>query len=196
MVPKPISEPDISTFGKGMANGFSVAAVGGRREVMEVGAIDIEGAERTFLLSSTHGGEMASLGAFIETARIFKEEDVCGYLWQYGGKLRNGLERLAKENGLGEHFMLEGSSVLFNYVTRDETKALSMKYRALFSQEMIRNGVLMPWVGISQSHSDTELAITLDAADRAFKVYVAALNNGIDKYLKGPELKPVFRKYN
>ena len=56
-------EPDMTTFGKGMANGFSVAAPVGRREVMEVGAIDREGAERTFLLSTTHGGEMLSLGA-------------------------------------------------------------------------------------------------------------------------------------
>ena len=41
-----------------MANGFSVAAVAGSREVMEVGSIDKPGNERTFLLSTTHGGEM------------------------------------------------------------------------------------------------------------------------------------------
>ena len=50
-------QPDITTFGKGMANGFSVAAVGGRREVMEVGSINRPGMERTFLLSTTHGAE-------------------------------------------------------------------------------------------------------------------------------------------
>ena len=32
-------EPDLCTFGKGMANGFSVAAVGGKREFMNVGGI-------------------------------------------------------------------------------------------------------------------------------------------------------------
>ncbi len=188
--------PDICTFGKGMANGFSVAAVGGRRDVMEVGAINKKGAERTFLLSTTHGGEMSGLGAFIETARIFKEEDVCGYLWQYGEKLRDGLEQLAKESGLAEYFVLEGSSVLFNFVTRDESKTQSMKYRALFSQEMIRNGVLMPWVGVSQAHTDIELGITLAAASKAFRIYAAALNDGVEKYLVGSELKPVFRKFN
>jgi glutamate-1-semialdehyde 2,1-aminomutase len=32
-------EPDLSTFGKGMANGFSVAALVGRREIMDFGSI-------------------------------------------------------------------------------------------------------------------------------------------------------------
>ena len=53
------------TFGKGMANGFSVAAVAGRRDVMAVGAIDKPEAERTFVLSATHGGEMLGLGALL-----------------------------------------------------------------------------------------------------------------------------------
>jgi hypothetical protein len=55
-------DPDLSTFGKGMANGFSVAAVAGKRKYMEVGSISQPGAERTFLLSTTHGGEMSGTG--------------------------------------------------------------------------------------------------------------------------------------
>ena len=30
-------DPDLSTFGKAMANGFSVAAVCGKKEIMELG---------------------------------------------------------------------------------------------------------------------------------------------------------------
>jgi glutamate-1-semialdehyde 2,1-aminomutase len=82
--------PDLTTFGKGMANGFSVAAVGGRRDVMEVGTIKTPGTERTFLLSTTHGGEMSGLGAFIETVNVYRQRDVCRHLWQYGAYfLRN-----------------------------------------------------------------------------------------------------------
>jgi glutamate-1-semialdehyde 2,1-aminomutase len=50
--------PDLSTFGKGMANGFAMAALGGRRDLMELGGIDVAGAERVFLMSTTHGPEM------------------------------------------------------------------------------------------------------------------------------------------
>ena len=41
-------QPDLSTFGKAMANGFSVAAVAGRREIMKLGSIDKPGQERLF----------------------------------------------------------------------------------------------------------------------------------------------------
>ncbi len=189
-------EPDLSTFGKGMANGFSVAAVTGRREVMEVGSIEKPGAERTFLLSTTHGGEMCGLGAFIEIVRIYKEQDVCRHLWAYGEKLRNGLHQVAAECGVEKHFSVEGPSISLNYITRDSAGSPSMKFRTLFSQEMIRHGVLIPWIAVSLAHSDTELALTLEAARKAFKVYASALTDGVEKYLEGPEIKPVFRKYN
>ena len=189
-------EPDLSTFGKGMANGFSVAAVAGRRDVMEVGSIEKPGAERTFLLSATHGGEMCGLGAFIETVRIYKEQDVCRHLWAYGEKLRSVLQQVAAECGVDKHFSLEGPSISLNYITRDAAGLPSMKFRTLFSQEMIRQGVLIPWIAVSLAHSDVELGITLEAARKALKVYASALNDGVDKYLEGPEIKPVFRKFN
>ena len=52
--------PDLSTFGKAMANGFSLAAVVGKRKIMEMGSITKLNSERTFLLSTTHGAEMYS----------------------------------------------------------------------------------------------------------------------------------------
>jgi glutamate-1-semialdehyde 2,1-aminomutase len=63
-------QPDLSTFGKAMANGFSVAAVAGRRDIMELGSIDKPGQERLFLLSTTHGAEMSGLAAFIATMQF------------------------------------------------------------------------------------------------------------------------------
>jgi glutamate-1-semialdehyde 2,1-aminomutase len=54
----------------------------------------------------------------------------------------------------------------------------------------------MPWIAPSFSHGDKELEITLDAVDKALKVYKLALENGINNYLQGPVIKPVFRKFN
>jgi len=189
-------QPDICTFGKGMANGFSVAAVAGRREVMEVGSIEKPGVERTFLMSTTHGGEMCGLGAFIETVRIYKEQDVCRHLWTYGEKLKQGLQAVAADNGLEKYFMMDGPAISLNYITRDASGVPSMKFRTLFSQEMIRNGVLMPWIAVSQSHGDAELEMTMAAARKAMAVYAKALQDGVERHLEGPEVKPVFRKYN
>jgi glutamate-1-semialdehyde 2,1-aminomutase len=188
--------PDLLTFGKGMANGFSVAAVVGRRQIMEVGAIDKAGAERTFLLSTTHGGEMSSLGAFIETVSIYKDKEVCAYLWAYGARLRDGLNGIAQELGIEQYFKTDGPAICLNYLTMDSTEKVSPEFRTLFSQEMIKNGVLMPWISISYSHGEKELELTLEAARKSLEVYHRALNEGIDKYLVGPAVKPVFRKYN
>ncbi len=189
-------EPDLSTFGKGMANGFSVAALVGRREIMDVGSISTPGAERTFLLSTTHGGEMSSLRAFIETVKVYKERNVCQHLWHYGEKLRNGLLDLSEEFGISDQFGVDGPPISMNYVTRDASGILSMEFRTLFAQEMARNGVLMSWIAVSLSHGETELQMTLDAARKSLQVYARALNDGVSNYLEGPAVKPVFRKYN
>ena len=189
-------EPDLTTFGKGMANGFSVAALVGRREVMEVGAINREGEERTFLLSTTHGGEMSGLGAFVETVRIYKQQDVCRHLWGYGARLRDGLNSLAGELGITDYFSLDGPAINLNYITRDRDGEVSLPLRTLFSQEMIRRGVLMPWIAVSQAHGDEELALTFSAARGALEVYRRALDEGVQRYLEGPVIKPVFRRYN
>ena len=82
--------PDLSTFGKAMANGFSMSALVGRREIMQLGSIDESGMERTFLLSTTHGAEMSSLGAFIKTVDKYQSFDVCKHLWKYGADLGIG----------------------------------------------------------------------------------------------------------
>src|SRR5690606_8804835 len=68
--------PDLCTFGKAMANGFAVAALGGKREIMELGSILNQGQERVFLTSTTHGAEMSGLGAFIKTVEVLQRDNV------------------------------------------------------------------------------------------------------------------------
>ena len=189
-------EPDLSTFGKAMANGFSLAAVIGRREVMEVGSIDKPGMERTFLLSTTHGGEMPALGAFIEATRINREEDVPGHLWDYGAKLRAVFEEAATRHGVADYLVVEGPGVALNYVTRAADGQPSAEMRTLFAQEMLRRGVMMPWIAFSQAHGDEELAITAAALDGALEIYARALEDGVAGHLDGPAVKPVFRVHN
>jgi glutamate-1-semialdehyde 2,1-aminomutase len=188
--------PDLMTFGKGMANGFSLAAVAGRREIMELGSINKPGLERTFLLSSTHGGEMSSLGAFMEVVKIYQEQNVCGHLWKYGKALREGLIAISEELSISKYFSLSGPDINLNYVAKDSSGNDSAQFRTLFSQEMINEGVLMPWIAVSLSHGDSELDQTLSAARKALKVYSKALNSNVENFLRGKEVKPVFRKHN
>jgi len=188
--------PHLATFGKGMANGFSVAALVGEKDIMELGGIDDVEQERVFLISTTHGAEMSGLGALSETIDVYKEIKVTDHLWDYGKKLKTGMNKIAAEFGLSDYFEVVGPHVNLNYITKNPEKNPDLSFRTLFSQEMINNGVLMPWIAISYSHDEEELKITLDAVYNSLKTYKAALEDGIDKYLKSRVIKSVFRKKN
>jgi glutamate-1-semialdehyde 2,1-aminomutase len=186
--------PDLSTFGKAMANGFSVSALAGRREIMELGGIS-HNRERVFLLSTTHGAETHALAAAIKTMQIYKDEDVIGHLARQGRRLMDGVSRVATAHRVGGHFEVAGKPCNLIYVTRDDKMEPSQAYRALFLQELIRRGVLAPSFVVSFSHMDEHIDRTIDAVDGALWVYRRALDEGIDKYLIGPPVKPVFRPY-
>ena len=189
-------EPDLATFGKGMANGFALAALIGKKEIMDLGGIEKEGAERVFLISTTHGSEMSAFGAFNKTIDVYKKLNVTAHLWNYGKDFKEGMNELAKKHKIAEYFSVEGYACSPVYLTKDKSKTLSLDFRTLFSQEMIKGGVLIPWVALSFSHGKEELELTLSAADKALGVYANALNDGFEKHLVGKAIKPVFRRYN
>lgn len=189
-------KPDLCTFGKAMANGFSVAAVGGKREIMELGSIEFAGRERLFLLSTTHGAEMSGLGAFVETIKFMKDYDVVGHIWDYGKKLISIMNNLAQEYGIEKNFVASGIECSPYYLTFDKDGQNSLGLRTLFLQEMIKNKVLIPWIALSYAHGERELEITKNAIEKTFDVYKKAVNDGYEKYLVGDVIKPVFRKYN
>jgi glutamate-1-semialdehyde 2,1-aminomutase len=189
-------EPDLCTFGKAMANGFSVAALAGKKEFMKLGSILPEGQERVFLLSTTHGAEMSSLAAFMATYKFMEENNVIEHVWEYGKRLIEGFNKISSYYGVSDYIYMTGVPCSPVYYTLDNDKKVSLEFRTLFNQELINKGVLMPWVALSFSHSEKELQKTFDALEHAIKTYKLALEEGIDKYLKSKVIKPVFRRYN
>ena len=69
-------KPDISTFGKAIANGFSMSVIGGKRKIMQIASLKNSKKNNFFFLSSTHGAEMVSLNAFIATFNFYKRNKV------------------------------------------------------------------------------------------------------------------------
>ncbi|WP_018693931.1 glutamate-1-semialdehyde 2,1-aminomutase [Algicola sagamiensis] len=190
-------QPDLCTFGKAMANGFSLAAVAGKREIMQLGSIEKTGEERLFLLSTTHGAEMCSLGAFVRSVQFIQEHDVIAHLWGYGEKLIAMMNRLAEQKGIAHCFEAGGVACSPWYITKDHTGQISMPLRTLFSQEMINQGVLMPWIALSFCHQDEAFEKTQNAMDKALDVYVQAIEKqSVEGLLHGAVIKPVFRQRN
>jgi glutamate-1-semialdehyde 2,1-aminomutase len=187
--------PDMSTFGKAIGNGFSVAVLAGRREVMELGGIDHD-KPRVFLLSTTHGAETHSLAACVATIQEMEERDVISHIWKIGKDLQDGLNNLANEMGLADYLSCIGYPCNSAVITRDRDGQVSLPLRTLFLQEMTAHGVLMPYIVVSFAHQQAEIERTLEAATEAFQTYARALEDGVDKYLVGPSVKPVFRRFN
>lgn len=188
--------PDLCTFGKAMANGFAVAALCGKREIMELGNILTPGHERVFLTSTTHGAEMSSLGAFMKTMAILERENVVDHLWHYGQQLIDGAMQLAKENGIEKHLKFEGYACSPAYSFLDKTGTPSLGLKTLFVQEMLKEKVLMLYIATSFAHQQKELELTLAAMKKVLPIMAKAIENGYENYLVGPVIKPVFRKYN
>src|SRR5437867_2870757 len=82
--------PDLVVLGKAMANGFPLAAVGGRADLMSA-------ASRTWI-SSTLATESVSLAAARAVLDVMERENVCAYLHAVGTWLLHGLHRLQREH--------------------------------------------------------------------------------------------------
>ena len=188
--------PDLSSFGKALANGFSVSALAGRREFMRLGGLDHLDRPRVFLLSTTHGAETHALAAAIATMRIYQNEPVIEHLTRQGERLREQAEAVIRHHRLQDYVSIIGRASCLLYGTRDLDGKPSQAMRTLLLQETIRRGVLMPSLVVSYSHTDEDIERTIVALDGALGVYRQALDGGVDRFLIGRPSEPVMRNYN
>jgi glutamate-1-semialdehyde 2,1-aminomutase len=185
---------DLSTFGKALANGFSVSALAGRKEIMQLGGGG-HSKPRVFLLSTTHGAETHQLAAAIATMQFYRDHPVIETLHARGARLREGFNRAIAANGLVGHVDVVSRDCNLLFGTRDADKQPSQPYRTLFMQEMIKRGVIAPSFVVSYSHTEADIDRTVAVADEALRVYRRALDEGIDGHLKSRPVKPVFRRF-
>jgi glutamate-1-semialdehyde 2,1-aminomutase len=188
--------PDLSAFGKALANGFSVSALAGRREFMRLGGLDHHDRPRVFLLSTTHGAETHALAAAIATMQVYQREGVIEHLHAKGTRLRQGIDQVISRHGLCDFVRVLGRPSCLSYATLDREGRPSQAFRALLLQETIRRGVLMPSLVVSYSHRDEDIDLTVAAIDGALEVYRQALDAGVERFLVGPPTETVYRQYN
>lgn len=188
-------DPDLSTFGKAMSNGFALSALVGKREYMQLGDL-YHPKEKVFLLSTTHAAESPGLAAALETMKIIERERVPEFLARQGERLASGVTRAAADLGLQDYFGVLGRPCNLIFFTRDAAKQPSQPFRTLFLQETMKRGLLMPSLVVSYSHSDRDIDRTIEGIGESLGVYRRALDEGVEKYLVGRPVKPAVRRYN
>lgn len=187
---------DITTWGKGIANGFSACALTGRADIMELGGIRREGEKKLFLISTTHGAETIGLAAMLQTIKEFKQHGMIESNWQRGELLKQRLQNTIDRYGLASQLQLSGYACLFALACRNAAGKPDDSYRTLMMQEMIARGVLFQGLFYpTWSHQQAELDVIAAAFDASCAVYKQAISVGsCYNLLIGPKAKPVFRK--
>ncbi len=187
--------PDIITWGKGIANGFSFCCMTGTKEVMELGGIRDKGKEKLFLVSTTHGGETCSIAAALATMDEFEKHDVIGHNQKLGQQFIDGSKEIFSSHGLSNsirNFQFNWHASLGYF---DQEGNNSFGLRTLFHQEMIARGILFQGIFCPHfSHSEEDVKQILNAMDDSCAIYKKGLDEGFENYLVGEPIKPVFRK--
>ncbi|MGW2660180.1 glutamate-1-semialdehyde 2,1-aminomutase [Nocardia tengchongensis] len=186
--------PDLSCWGKAMANGFPLSALAGKREYMELGGLRTD-ADRVFLLSTTHGPETASLAAFRAVVQTYRSSDPVARMEASGRRLAAGVNAIAADLGIAEHLEVAGRPSCLVFLTRDPEGAASQPFRTLFLQELLDRGVLGQSFVNSAAHTDADIDHTIDACQSAAKTYRKALEQGtVAGLLAGRPVAPALRR--
>jgi glutamate-1-semialdehyde aminotransferase len=189
-------DPDMTTWGKGIANGYSFCALTGKKKYMELGGLEQKHRQRVFLISSTHGAETGPMSAFLATLTLFKKKKIIKKNRKFLKILSNICEILIVKHNLQNNIKLIKSNWLLSFSFLNKKK-VCFKLRTIFMQEMIKNRVLFQGFFIPcYSHGNKELKLFKKAFDKSLSKTSLSMKFGIKKYLKSKVVKPIFTKYN
>ncbi len=179
--------PDIATFGKGIANGFPLSVLTGKRKYMKL-------VEEIFF-SGTFGGETVSIAAAIAVINKYKKKNVISKLKSQGEKIIEGTYKLIKKHNLSENISISGhpSWSFINFKAKKNVNPFELK--TLFLQEVFSRGIYMLGShNLSYSHTDRDIKQLLKCYDNVFPIIHDALKSGnINKRLRCKPLKPLFK---
>jgi glutamate-1-semialdehyde 2,1-aminomutase len=179
--------PDLATFGKGLANGYPISAVAGRRDIMML-------MEEIFF-SFTFGGEALSLAAARATLRKLLEFDVVGSMRTRGERLVSGVrERIAKHE-LQNLIDISGHPVWSFLQFKDVVGISQWQTKSLWMQEILERGILSFGThNISYAHSESDIDRLLTVYDEVFPILRAgSLEGRMQELLRCRPLEPLFK---
>lgn len=143
--------PDMSVFGKAIANGYPIGVVVGKSEFMDVLA------DKVFLSSTFFPNSLAQIAA-LKTIEIMERDKILDVIREKGTQFGTKIERIIKESGIACTF---SGAPWMPFITFDhDPNKLYKKLRTEFYTRLIRQGVfLQPYHHgyIAYRHSDEDL---------------------------------------
>lgn len=179
--------PDLATFGKGLANGYPVSAIAGKKEIMTL-------MEEIFF-SFTFGGEALSLAAAYATLSMLQRKPILKEINRKGEYLIRNLNSLILDFGLNDIASVEGYPCWSFFVLKPTKWATAEELKTLFMQIMFENGIYtLGTHNLSYSHSIKNI----DTLLKSYSIYFEQLkelksSKKIKEKLKATPLIPLFK---
>ena len=175
--------PDVAVFAKAMSNGYPMAAIIGRKNVMQA-------AEETFI-SSTYWTDRIGPVAALATIKKIKRDRIPEYLISIGEKIQKGWKELARKYGLdiSVYGIKPLSHFSFNYKE-------PLVPKTIFTQIMLEEGFLATTSFYSSfAHKDKHIQAYLKAAGRVFSFISYKMRKGnLKNCLKGKVCHSGFKR--
>lgn len=178
--------PDLSCFGKGIANGFPISVIAGKREIME-------GFKEVFF-SGTFGGELLSLTAANVVLDKVKDGRVIPELYRVGQAIQQGLMSEISHKKY-EFVNLSGNPTwtFLNWTLNSD--ALQNQVKTYFLQEMFKRGILvLSTNNVTTTLNQKDISKILTAYAEVFEAISQALErDSLDALLECQPIVPLFK---
>jgi glutamate-1-semialdehyde aminotransferase len=176
-------EPDIAVFAKAIGNGYPMAAVVGRSDVMEA-------AQSTFI-SSTNWTEKIGPAAALATIKKFRAKNVHEHLIGTGKAVQEGWKEASLKYGLDIHSSGIYPLGHFSFVHEEP-----LILKTLFTQLMLERGFLATTAFYaSYAHREGHVKDYFEAVNDVFAFVSDAVKDGNPgKHLQGPVCHSGFKR--
>ncbi|GAA1953894.1 aspartate aminotransferase family protein [Microbacterium aquimaris] len=165
--------PDLTSYGKAMGNGFPVAGMGGRADLMS----RFSSAGGDVVLAGTFNGNPVSMAAAIETMSVITDPDVGfhAHTARLGQRMRDGLTEITERRGitatvtgLGSVFIcyfMDGEIKGYRDLLRNDDTAYATFHRRMTDAGFVMYPMTLKRNHVSGAHTDDDIDRTLEAAD-------------------------------
>jgi glutamate-1-semialdehyde aminotransferase len=153
--------PDLTVLGKGMANGYAISVVTGKKDVMMAAASKL-------FISSTFFPNSEGYIAALKTIEIMERDKVLDNIWDKGGRFLKKIQDVIAKYDVGAE--LSGVAPMF-FITFKKDEANTRKGRRDdFYTQLIRKGFFFTphhHAYISYRHTEEDLDKTTQAIDES-----------------------------
>jgi len=153
--------PDLAVLGKGMANGYAISVVTGKKDVMMAAA-------QKLFISSTFFPNSDGYIAALKTIEILERDDVLGNIWEKGERFLTRIRSLIAKHDVGAE--LTGVAPMFLISFQKDDAGTQKGKRTDFYTQMIRRGIFFTphhHGYLCYRHSDQDLETTAKAIDES-----------------------------